>query len=109
MVATPLRIHQSLTPIGNVPQRANTLVSAMAKALNVGSQAEPAHIRAFKEAEEADREYRVAVRKLDRQRLGLEERLEDSLKTLQRWETERLRAIKTGKTDIAFRFRLSDQ
>jgi len=33
---------------------------------------------------------------LDRQRLGLEEKIEDTLKTLQRWETERLRAVKTA-------------
>lgn len=49
------------------------------------------------EAEEADKAYRVAVRQLDRQRLSIEERLEDTLKTLQRWEIERLRAVKTGK------------
>ena len=40
-------------------------------------------------------EYRIAVRKLDRQRLGLEERIEDVLKKLQRWEAERLQAVKT--------------
>jgi hypothetical protein len=36
------------------------------------------------DADAADREYRIAVRKLDRQRLGLEERIEDTLKVLQR-------------------------
>jgi hypothetical protein len=35
------------------------------------------------------------VRKLDRQRLGLEEYIEDALKNLQRWEAERLQAVKT--------------
>lgn len=36
------------------------------------------------------------MRKLDRQRLGLEERIEEMLKTLQKWELERLAAVKTG-------------
>jgi hypothetical protein len=52
-------------------------------------------VRARVESDAADREYRIAVRKLDRQRLGLEERIEDALKVLQRWETERLHAVKT--------------
>lgn len=57
---------------------------------------EPAHVRARQDAEEADRSYRIAVRKLDRQRLGLEEKIEETLKMLQHWESERLRAVKTG-------------
>lgn len=52
-------------------------------------------MKAKEAAEESDRAYRIAVRKLDRQRLGLEERIEETLKSLQRWETERLRAVKT--------------
>jgi len=35
------------------------------------------------------------VRKLDRQRLGLEEHIEDALKNLQRWEADRLQSVKT--------------
>ncbi len=54
------------------------------------------YVRARHEAEEADKVYRSAVRRLDRQRLALEERLENTLKTLQVWELERLRAVKTG-------------
>jgi hypothetical protein len=72
-------------------------VNVVTKALNSNAQTEPAHIRLRGEAEEADKIYRVAVRKLDRQRLGLEERIEETLKTLQRGEMERLRAVKTGK------------
>ena len=41
------------------------------------------------------REYRIAVRKFDRQRLGLAGRIEDVLKKLQRWEAVRLQAVKT--------------
>ena len=61
-----------------------------------------AMIRARREAEQADQEYRVAIRKLDRQRLGLEERIEDVLKTLQKWELDRLRAVKTGASTTLF-------
>ncbi|KAJ6581367.1 hypothetical protein B0H19DRAFT_1060957 [Mycena capillaripes] len=64
------------------------------KALS-NQNAQPAYIKARNEAEEADHVFRVATRKLDRQRLGLEERIEDTLKLLQRWEMERLRAVKT--------------
>lgn len=58
--------------------------------------AEPPHIRARHEAQDADNIYRGAVRRLDRQRLALEDRIEESLKLLQRWEIDRLRAIKDG-------------
>jgi hypothetical protein len=36
------------------------------------------------------------VRRLDRQRLGLEELVEETLRILQHWEAERLAAVKTG-------------
>lgn len=77
-------------------KRSNTFVNVVAKALAANAQSEPAHIKARHEAEAADMAYRVAIRQLDRKRLGVEERVEETLKTLQRWETERLRAVKTG-------------
>ncbi|KAH7879027.1 uncharacterized protein C8R40DRAFT_1088515 [Lentinula edodes] len=76
-------------------KRTNTIFNAVSKALQTNQSSEPTHMKARHEAEDADKAYRVAVRQLDRQRLGLEERLEDTLKTLQRWEFERLRAVKT--------------
>ncbi|KAF9045812.1 hypothetical protein BDZ89DRAFT_979706 [Hymenopellis radicata] len=79
----------------NLFKRTNTLVNIVSKALQVNQTGEQPHVRARHEAEEADKTYRLAIRKLDRQRLGLEERLEETLKTLQRWELERLRAVKT--------------
>ena len=85
-----------LAPIaGNLMKRSNTFVSVVAKAL-VTKESEPAHIKAKVEAEEADNAYRIAIRRLDRQRLGVEERVEETLKTLQKWENERLKAVKTG-------------
>jgi hypothetical protein len=66
------------------------------KVLNNNPNGEPAHVRARHDADDADKTYRVGVRRLDRHRLVLEERLEEILKTLQKWEVERLRAVKTG-------------
>ncbi|KAF8074890.1 hypothetical protein FPV67DRAFT_1475342 [Lyophyllum atratum] len=79
----------------NLMKRTGNLVNLVSKVLNTAGNGEPAYVRARHDAEEADQAYRLAVRKLDRQRLGLEERLEETLKTLQRWEIERLRAVKT--------------
>lgn len=84
----------------NLRKQTATFTNFVTKALNAG-QSEPAHVRARQEAEEADQTYRIAVRRLDRQRLRLEEGLEETLKTLQQWEVERLRAIKTGMTCAA--------
>ncbi|KAF9218988.1 hypothetical protein BS17DRAFT_790309 [Gyrodon lividus] len=79
----------------NLLKRSGNLVNVVTKALNANSQNEPVHMRLRHEADEADKLYRVSVRKLDRQRLGLEERIDEVLKTLQRWEMERLAAVKT--------------
>ncbi|KAH7909071.1 hypothetical protein BJ138DRAFT_1156128 [Hygrophoropsis aurantiaca] len=89
---------KTMAPLAdNFLARSNNLVNVVTKALNTtsNSQSEPAYVKARAEADNADKIYRVAVRKLDRQRLGLEERIEEVLKTLQRWEVERLRAVKT--------------
>lgn len=80
---------------GNLIKRSNTFLNVVSKALTANSNGEPLHVRARLDADTADREYRIAVRKLDRQRLGLEERIEDTLRALQRWEAERLQAVKT--------------
>jgi hypothetical protein len=85
-----------LSPVaGNLIKRSNDFLNVVSKALATNPNAEPPHVRARLDADAADREYRIAVRKLDRQRLGLEERIEETLRVLQRWETERLQAVKT--------------
>ncbi|KAL5513060.1 RGA8 [Sanghuangporus vaninii] len=85
----------NLSPMAdNLVKRSNNFVNIVSKAIN-DRHAEPFHIRARQEANAADTAYRSAVRKLDRQRLALEERLEETLKTLQKWEMDRLRAVKT--------------
>lgn len=75
----------------------NNFVSLVKKAIevNLDSSSPSAHFRARQEADQADQAYRVAARALDRQRLGLEDRIEECLKLMQRWESERLRAVKT--------------
>lgn len=80
----------------NVAKRTAGLASLVGKVINTNPTGEAPYVRARREAEAADQEYRSAVRKLDRQRLGLEERIEDQLKLLQKWELDRLRAVKTG-------------
>ena len=93
--------HQSSASFGglqaeNLLKRTGSLVTMVTKALNNNPNGEPAYVRARHDAEEAHKAYRIAVRKLDRHRLALEERIEETLKTLERWEIERLRAVKTG-------------
>jgi hypothetical protein len=82
----------------NLAKTSSSLVNIVSKALN--GPAEPPFVRLRREADIADREYRDAVRKLDRQRLGLEERIEEVLKAFQKWETERLRTIKSGTPQL---------
>ncbi len=80
----------------DVTKKTATFASLVSKALSANGVAEPVYVKARRDAEAADQEYRQATRQLDRQRLGLEERIEDTLKTLQKWELDRLRAVKTG-------------
>ncbi|EIW58644.1 uncharacterized protein TRAVEDRAFT_29154 [Trametes versicolor FP-101664 SS1] len=93
-VLTPMDKLSPLTQ--NIAERTGGLANLVSKAF--AANTEPPYVRARRDAEVADQEYRVAVRKLDRQRLGLEERIEDTLKTLQKWELDRLRAVKTVLT-----------
>ncbi|KAI0051035.1 hypothetical protein FA95DRAFT_1555078 [Auriscalpium vulgare] len=90
----PLSPSKVSTPV-DLLKRSNNFLTVVSKALSTNPTGEPPHVRARADADEADRSYRIAVRKLDRQRLGLEERIEDTLKLLQTWETDRLRAVKT--------------
>ncbi|KAL4243387.1 hypothetical protein ABKN59_011332 [Abortiporus biennis] len=93
-VASP--IQNTLSPLAeNVAKKTSGFASLVQKALAANPNAEPPFIRLRREAENADNDYRLAIRQLDRQRLGLEERIEDTLKSLQKWELDRLRAVKT--------------
>lgn len=78
-----------------IVKRSGTLVNFVSSMIPTNPSGEPPHIKARADAAEASQAYRTAVRQLDRRRLGLEERIEETLKTLQKWETDRLRAVKT--------------
>ncbi|KAH0582749.1 Rho-GTPase-activating protein 8 [Termitomyces sp. J132] len=78
-----------------IKRTGGNFVNLVNKVLNNANNGEPAYVKARHEADVADNTYRKAVRKLDRHRLALEERLEEAFKLLQRWEMERLRAVKT--------------
>ncbi|KAG9083124.1 hypothetical protein FS749_006281 [Ceratobasidium sp. UAMH 11750] len=85
-----------LSPASNLMKRSGTVVNFISRAVkSANTPAEPPHIRARNEADIAERAYRAGVRALDRQRLGVEEKVEEGLKILNKWEVERLRAVKT--------------
>lgn len=96
--ASPITSPRNLAPIAEgLVKRGGNFVNLVQKALNANANgaAEPAFVKLRRDAEAADKEYRISVRKLDRQRLALEEKIEETLKMLQRWEGDRLRAVKT--------------
>lgn len=64
--------------------------------VSTAEQNEPPFVRARKEAVAADIAYRKAARQLDAHRCTVEEKIDEILRALQRWELERLKAVKTG-------------
>lgn len=54
------------------------------------------HVRARREAQKADEDYKNAVKRLENTRLALEERLEHGLRVWEKWEKERGGVVKTG-------------
>lgn len=90
-------------------KRSVTLSSALSSALSkasvnptvqnlraaVGGLSEPRHLRLRREAEQAEQAYKEAVRNLDKLRCRTEETLAEHFKLAERWEAERLRAIKS--------------
>ena len=85
----------------NIVKQSSALANFVMKQIKAGNDGQPPHVRARIEAHEADEAYRQGVRRLDRLRLALEDDIEESLKTLQRMETDRLRAVKTGAYDLS--------
>ncbi|KAG8979804.1 hypothetical protein FRB90_007907, partial [Tulasnella sp. 427] len=87
------------SPISAGIKRSNTVVNYFVKAVQSatapGPPEDPPHVKARRAAQEADVEYRKAVRQLDEHRCRVEERIDDTLKALQRWELDRLKAVKT--------------
>jgi hypothetical protein len=73
------------------------LQNYLPQALKNASSADPAHIKARRDAKTADAEYREALGELEDMRLGIESRLEAGMAQWENWERERLRAVKTGR------------
>jgi hypothetical protein len=89
-----------------VLKRSKTFLSVVQQAVSGEKSSEPTFVLKRREAGDAEKELQLAVRKLDRQRLALEERIDDTLRLLQRWESERLRALKTGKPHRVYSYSL---
>ena len=97
--AAKLGVPPNLQPVAdNLIKSSGTFANFVMKQIKTNAQ--PPHLRARQEAQEADVAYRTAVRHADRERLRLEDRIEETLKLLQRWEIERLRAVKDGEYTI---------
>lgn len=97
--ATKLGMPPNLQPVAdNFIKNSGTFANFVMKQIKTNAQ--PPHVRARQEAQEADTVYRTAIRRADRERLALEDRIEATLKLLQRWEMERLRAVKDGEPPI---------
>lgn len=78
--------------------RSGSILSATFGSSNGGSSSQPAvalHVRTRKEANHIEGVYRAAVRKLDRTRTRMEEIVQEGLVVLQRWEADRLAAVRT--------------
>ena len=89
----------SLSPATNFPLKRSNTFKSFLNTFNTPT-IEPAHVRARAEAEVANERYRKAVRALDRQRIALEDQIEKGLKLWNRWELDRLRAVKTGGSKL---------
>lgn len=85
----------------NIVKQSSAFASFVMKQIKAGSDSQPPHVRARIEAGDADEAYRQGVRRLDRLRLALEDHIEESLKLLQKWESDRLRAVKTGTYELS--------
>ncbi|KAE8266107.1 hypothetical protein A4X09_0g6241 [Tilletia walkeri] len=79
--------------VGRISGESASSIAASVKGL-VGGLAEPRHIRARRDAESAERAYADAVISLDRTRCVVEEILLEHFVLLQRFETDRLKAVK---------------
>lgn len=89
------------SPLSSVPSTASSLLARSGSLLSTAlrsTTAQPTvalHLRTRQEANHIEGVYRTAVRKLDRTRVRMEEVISDGLVVLQRWEADRLEALKT--------------
>nr|XP_019043257.1 hypothetical protein I302_07831 [Kwoniella bestiolae CBS 10118]OCF22187.1 hypothetical protein I302_07831 [Kwoniella bestiolae CBS 10118] len=93
--------NEALASIGiNTPLSPSTATNALPSLLksylpaSLGSD-EPSHVRLRKEANKADETYKEGIRNAEERRLEMEESIERGLRLWERWERERLLAVKT--------------
>jgi hypothetical protein len=65
---------------------------------SLGTSDEPAHVRHRRDAIKADEAYKEGVRVAEEKRLEMEERIERGLRIWERWERERLGAVRNGRS-----------
>lgn len=85
---------------GLTPSTSGTSFSLLKQYLPsaLGNSDEPAHVRLRKEAIKADEAYKEGVQSVEEKRLDMEERIERGLRMWERWERERLGAVRSGKS-----------
>lgn len=98
--------HYVLKLNANEPSTASNMVSpavtnnfSMLKSYlptSLGASDEPAHVRHRRDAIKADENYKEGVRVAEEKRLEMEERIERGLRIWERWERERLGAVRNG-------------
>ncbi|KAK6908958.1 hypothetical protein I203_102965 [Kwoniella mangroviensis CBS 8507] len=94
--------NEALASIGiNTPLSPSTATNALPGLLkfylpaSLGNSDEPQHVRLRKEANKADDAYKEGIRTAEETRLEMEESIERGLRLWERWERERLLAVKT--------------
>jgi hypothetical protein len=85
----------------STPSSNNTSFSMLKQYLPaaLGNSDEPAHVRLRRDAVKADEAYKEGVSVVEDKRLDMEERIERGLRVWERWERERLSAVRTGESD----------
>ena len=98
-------------PSSSVPPAVTNQFSMLKSYLpaSLGSSDEPAHVRHRRDAIKADESYKEGVRVAEEKRLEMEERIERGLRIWERWERERLGAVRNGASQSEISTYLSAQ
>ena len=93
-----LKLNANEPSTGSVPPAVTNQLSMLKSYLpaSLGSSDEPAHVRHRRDAIKAEESYKEGVRVAEEKRLEMEERIERGLRIWERWERERLGAVRNG-------------
>jgi len=93
-----LKLNANESSTGSVPPAVTNQLSMLKSYLpaSLGSSDEPAHVRHRRDAIKAEESYKEGVRVAEEKRLEMEERIERGLRIWERWERERLGAVRNG-------------